>query len=342
MTQCSLKIENQTLLRKGRRHLGRGPLCLILSLAACLACNARLREPSLQLEPKDRVDTLREDLALLASDALEGRATGTEGNAKARQFLIERLESLGATPWQSASLEQPFEVERRQSEPTDGVNVVAMFPATHSDPASARGILVLTAHYDHLGERNGEIFNGADDNASGVVALLDMARRASESSTHNDVVLAFLDAEELGLQGARAFVEALSEEVRKRLLLNINLDMIGRSDGGALFVAGTSHTPALRNTMNSIAVNSAIDLQLGHDTGGGANDWTFSSDHAAFHRAGIPFLYFGVEDHDDYHRPSDDSERIDYEFLAHAIDVVWQSTLAFDAPHAASILRELR
>ena len=347
--------------RRSRRALTTA--CSIVLLAT--ACLGRGTQPSEQIskgsasEPNPQaqglsehipdepdVGTVRADLEFLASDALQGRATDTQGNVKARRFLVDRLETLGADAWLPEGLEQPFTVKRRDNESLTGTNVVAVFKAGRSSTLAptdnARGAIVLTAHYDHLGQSSGTIYNGADDNASGVVALLEIAKRLTTASTNNDVVIALLDAEELGLQGARALTRELPADLKEHLFLNINLDMIGRSDNGALFVAGTSHTPELRNTMLEVGVQSKITLKLGHDTGGGHDDWTFSSDHAAFHRLGIPFLYFGVEDHDDYHRPSDDSERIDYSFLDQAIEAIWLTVKAADQPGLTATLQELR
>jgi len=94
-------------------------------------------------------------------------------------------------------------------------------------------------------------------------------------------------------------------------VLNINLDMVSRSEEGVLFASGTRHWPELRPVLESVDVPDGMHLEYGHDEPGtGSDDWTFASDHAPFHRAGIPFVYFGVEDHDGYHDPSDDFEHI--------------------------------
>jgi Zn-dependent M28 family amino/carboxypeptidase len=172
-------------------------------------------------------------------------------------------------------------------------------------------VIVLTAHYDHVGVREGEIFNGADDNASGAAALLEIARRVAAEPLEHTLVVALLDAEESGSQGARAFVEDPPVAL-ERVALNVNLDMVSRT-AGLLWAGGASHTPSLRPVLERVSAMAPVTLRLGHDRPGApeGDDWTHLSDHAAFHARGIPFVYFGVEDHEDYHRPTDDVERID-------------------------------
>jgi Zn-dependent M28 family amino/carboxypeptidase len=91
--------------------------------------------------------------------------------------------------------------------------------------------------------------------------------------------------------------------------------MVARGDKNELYIAGTHHTPALKPILEPVASRSKIKVLFGHDSGGGQDDWTTQSDHAAFHQAGIPFLYFGVEDHPDYHKPTDTADKINAAFF---------------------------
>jgi Zn-dependent M28 family amino/carboxypeptidase len=201
------------------------------------------------------------------------------------------------------------------------------------------GAIVLTAHFDHLGIRpprpgsraetpGDSIYNGADDNASGTAALLATARYLVESTPRHTVVFAALDGEEMGLQGARAFlVEGWPEEIA----LNVNLDMVARSDS-LLFAAGTFHHPHLRPILERVEARPPVVLRFGHDEPGveGVDDWTGSSDHRVFHAQGVPWVYFGVEDHEDYHRPSDEFERVDPRFFLNAVRTILVAVLALD------------
>jgi Zn-dependent M28 family amino/carboxypeptidase len=117
------------------------------------------------------------------------------------------------------------------------------------------------------------------------------------------------------------------------MLLTVNLDMVGRNEKNELYVAGTYHTPALLKLVEGIAVGAPVKLVAGHDRPGlpSGDDWTNSSDHGPFHAAGIPFLYFGVEDHADYHRGSDEVERmLPADFHVRAVETVLMALLRLD------------
>ena len=192
-------------------------------------------------------------------------------------------------------------------------------------------VIVLTAHYDHVGVRDGEIFNGADDNASGVAAVLEITRRVAREPLEHTLIVALLDAEEVGSLGARAFVVAPPVPL-ERVALDVNLDMVSRT-AGVLWAGGASHTPALRPILERVAARAPLTLRLGHDRPGApeGDDWTTQSDHVAFHERGIPFVYFGVEDHPDYHRPTDDAERIDPAEYVAAVRTILMALRELDA-----------
>jgi Zn-dependent M28 family amino/carboxypeptidase len=269
---------------------------------------------------------LMQRLSALAADSMEGRRAGSAGSARARAWIIGELTAMGARP-AGARFEQPIALRPRAgSTDTVGANIVARIPGTKGGGP----VLVLSAHYDHLGVRNGEVFNGADDDASGCVALLTIAEQLLATPPAHDVILAFFDAEEMGMQGSRAFVAAPPVPLA-RIGANLNLDMVGRQDGGALWVSGTAHHPSLKALAEAATKGASVTVRFGHDTKGGkpGDDWTNSSDHAAFHAKGIPFLYLGVEDHPDYHKAGDDADKID--------PVFYLGTVAY----AAALLREM-
>jgi len=258
-------------------------------------------------ESSASLDRLLQDLSVLAHDSMEGRAPGTPGSARARAFLIASLKSIGAAPL-GDSYEHGFETADAPA-----VNIIATLPGR--DPVLGRGAtnryIVLTAHYDHEGVRDGVVFNGADDNASGVAAALAVARDVIVNPLGATLVIALVDAEEMGLLGAREFVER-PPIPREQIVLNVNLDMVSRT-AGLLWVVGAYHTPALRSVIEQATADTPVTVRQGHDRPGAPEgaDWTNSSDHAPFHQVGIPFVYFGVEDHADYHRATDDFENVD-------------------------------
>jgi hypothetical protein len=271
-------------------------------------------------------------LRALAADSMEGRGTGTPGAARARRWIVRELQAMGVAPL-GGDYAVPVRWRRRGSqEDAEAVNLVARIPGrVPGGPA-----LLLSAHTDHLGIRNGVTYNGADDDASGCVALLAVAEQLRRVPPQHDVILAFFDAEEAGLQGARGFVAAPPLPL-SRVALVINADMVARQDGGALWVAGTSHTPPLRSLVERVAATARIPVRLGHDTPGGkpGDDWSASSDHGAFHARGIPFLYLGVEDHPDYHQPGDDADKVDPAFFGAVVEVMQALVREADARLAA-------
>ncbi len=288
-----------------------------------------------------------DDLRSLSSPAFEGRRTGTPGGLKARAYVTERFRAAGLDSLNSSFL-QPFSFVHRsiralwhrdrpfQMSFSDAANVVGYLPGT----SNAGPCLVLSAHYDHLGVRDGSVYPGADDNASGVAALLGVARYLKLHPPTHCIVFAAFDAEELGLRGSRRFVES-PPVAPERVAFNLNLDMLSRSEDSSLVAVGTLPQPVLRPYLAEVAARTPVRLRLGHDRpwyrSGLVEDWTEGSDHGPFHDRGIPYLYLGVEDHPDYHRPTDTFERINQGFYLQVAELVLDLTQVLDA-HLDEIL----
>ena len=269
---------------------------------------------------------LLRDLATLASDAMEGRLVGTPGSARAREFIVKRFKEAGIQPLGS-SYERPFKFTGRgdQSERV-GVNVVGVVRGRRTPDR----YLIVTAHYDHLGVRNGQVFNGADDNASGVAALIAAATRLNADKPNHSILFAAFDAEEAGLQGARAFVGAPPVPL-DAIVLNVNLDMVARDAGNVLFASGTSHYPYLKPYLDKVA-RPPVVLKFGHDVAGSKqDDWTRDSDHFPFHDVKMPFVYFGVEDEAQHHKPTDDADTVTNAFFVGAANTILAAIRALDA-----------
>lgn len=278
-------------------------------------------------------DAALQTLETLAADEMGGRAAGTDGNAKARDYLLERIKQAGYAPV-GPSFEHKFKFTPRL--PTGaaeiiGTNLLFRIPGTGETGKT----IVISAHYDHVGTRGGLIFNGADDNASGVAGALAIADAFANQPPQNDVIFALFDAEEMGLQGARAFVRN-REMIDPNIAFNINFDMLSRSDKNELYVAGVFHRPELKSVVETVAAQAPVKLLMGHDDPAlGNNDWTFASDHGPFHRQGVPFLYFGVEDHPHYHQPSDVYESIPVDFFLRSLETVVAAAREVDSYLAA-------
>jgi Zn-dependent M28 family amino/carboxypeptidase len=295
-------------------------------LLVCLALVAVSATPvGVQTAGVDGGRLLR-DLKTLSADSMEGRLPGTPGGAKARAYILRRFKEAGIQRIGN-SYERPFTFRGRgDSKDRGGVNVVGVVRGRR-EPGR---YIVLTAHYDHLGVRDGQIFNGADDNASGVAAMLAIAARLSAATPEHSVIFAALDAEESGLNGARAFL-ADPPVPRDAIALNVNLDMVARDANNVLYASGTFHYPLLKAYLKD-AARAPVTLRLGHDgTNAKEDDWTRDSDHYPFHQAGIPFVYFGVEDEAQHHKATDDAESVTTEFFIGAANTILAAVRTFDA-----------
>ncbi|MEO9886985.1 MAG: M20/M25/M40 family metallo-hydrolase [Balneola sp.] len=288
---------------------------LLLLIIPVLACS---QKPAVKLD----TNQLIEDLRFISSDATEGRRTGTEGNKIAMEYLVTRFQEVGAQPFRDSFTHEFTFENRRTEEQVKGINVIAQIDG------KSDSMIVITAHYDHLGMRDSLIFNGADDDASGTAALLALADYFAKDQPNHTLIFAAFDAEEMGLQGARAFVE--DSVFLQKVKLNINMDMISQNDSNQIYGAGTYHYPATKPVLESINTGD-LQLLFGHDTPDlGYNDWTNSSDHGPFHAKGVPFVYFGVEDHENYHKASDEFETIPQEFYKASVQLILNAILAFD------------
>jgi Zn-dependent M28 family amino/carboxypeptidase len=257
---------------------------------------------------------------------MEGRATGSAGGAKAREYVVNRFKESAIKPLGDSYL-QPFEFSRRgAAEKVKGVNVVGVIKGKQNPEK----YIIVTAHYDHVGVNNGTVFNGADDNASGTSALFAIAKYFEKKQPVNSIIFVAFDAEEMGLQGSKYFVANLPVK-KESVLLNINMDMISHNDKNELYATGTFQNPNLKPFLEAVQKKAAVKLLLGHDDPKTGNeDWTSQSDQGSFYKEKIPFIYFGVEDHKDYHKPTDDFPTINQEFYVHAVETIIAATEAFD------------
>jgi Zn-dependent M28 family amino/carboxypeptidase len=282
---------------------------------------------------------LMQHIRTLADDEqMQGRGSETQGIVRSRAYLRGVLADIGLEPL-FPGYEQPFVFEGTDHLPTQGMNVIgALRGATDPDI-----YITLSAHYDHLGQERpgrGGTYSGADDNASGVAALIEIARSFAEARPHCTLVFCFFDGEEAGMKGSAAFVTRAPIPL-ERLALEINVDMIGRADEPLLWVAGARRSTWLRPHLDAIAAAVDIPLVLGHDRFSlrPGDDWTHMSDHGPFHDAGLPWLHFGVSNHDDTHETSDESGRIDTDFLHAAAEAVHVAVRHFDA-HGKELIND--
>lgn len=301
--------------------------CAALILAGCVE---PISPPPPAPAPSTDYAQLMADLRILSADDMEGRGTGTPGGERARNYVVSRLEALGVAPAGFGRL-QRFEGMGPSPEGRvlyQGVNIVGLIPGTRVGDR----YIVVSAHYDHVGMHDGQIYNGADDNASGVATLLELARRLKARPPEHSVILVAFDGEERGLLGAREFVKAPPVPLSS-IALNLNFDMTARAEtDGHLWVTGTYQHPNLRPILQPLAAVGPVSFAFGKDTPQdvGENNWVSASDHGAFHDKGVPYLYMGVDYHPDYHRPTDDLERIRPEVFTSATELAIAGFRALD------------
>lgn len=297
-------------------------ICILLAMSAFLAIAQVSDVPASKLI--DAKQLLR-DVEILSADDMEGRLVGSPGGIKARNYLVKRFKEIGLTEIGGKTL-QPFPYTGRDKVEMQGANVFGMLKGTKYPDK----YFVITAHYDHLGVRNGVIYNGADDDASGTSAIMALATYFKKHPTENSLIFVAFDAEESGGVGSKKFV-AEPPVARENIAMNVNIDMIGHNDKNELYASGTYHYPFLKPYVERLVKTAAVKLLFGHDRPEqGQDDWTFQSDHGSFHRQKIPFIYFGVEDHKDYHQPTDDYSTITKTFYVHAVETVLAAVRVFD------------
>lgn len=287
---------------------------VLFSLVFCLSYGQNSSQSHCHLVSKKLFNetSLLQYIKTLSSDAFEGRRTGTRGALKARSYIINEFQKLNISPL-NKSYEQPFSFSQR-GKSYQAVNVLGLIKGTEQP----NKYIVVSAHYDHEGIKNGDIYNGADDNASGVSALLSFAEYFKNNPPKHSVILAAFDGEELNLQGSKYYVKHPIISL-KSVMVDINMDMISRSDKKELFAVGTRYNKTLKSLISNFKPSENVKLIAGHDGQDGLENWTFSSDQGSFYKKGIPFLYFGVADHEDYHKPTDDFERIQPKFYIESV-----------------------
>jgi len=249
------------------------------------------------------------DLEYLASDLCEGRTPGTVGHSLAINRVLTQMRATQVDSFDN-SLVQDFNGFNINGT-TKGTNIVGWVQGTRFPDK----YIVITAHYDHLGKTfDGKIYNGADDNASGVACLLSLAKFFKNNPHTHSLIFAALDREESGIfEGANNVINYLDVKPGlAKVIFNLNLDMIARSDSNEIFACGIHYFPSNKYLIDETQNKTNVKLLMGHDYGSLGYNWIKSSDHYAFYLKNIPFLYIGVEDHPDYHTPTDDVEKINY------------------------------
>lgn len=273
-------------------------------------------------------ESLKSNLYVIASDEMEGRDTGSKGQKKAGEYLISQYEKAGisfpdgATDYYqripSASLSS-----RRNGNLPDSENVWAYIQGSEKP----NEILVISAHYDHIGIKNGVIHYGADDDGSGTVAVLEIAKAFQKAKEEGNgpkrsILFLHVTGEEHGLLGSKYYSENPLFPIANTIT-DINIDMIGRRDdlhkdsNNYVYIIGSDYLSSDLYTICEEANKNFININLDYtfNDKNDPNRFYYRSDHYNFAKKGIPsvFLFNGV--HSDYHKPTDTADKIEFDAL---------------------------
>lgn len=272
---------------------------------------------------------IKEDVTFLASDDLRGRATGTEGESKAANYIAKRFKDLGLEPKGTDGYLQQFSFKPKTN-PHEDTKYVAMASDSTITGTNVVGwmdnkadkTIVIGAHYDHLGlggdgslhRGDTEIHNGADDNASGTSVMLNLASKLRGNNLNSNYLFIAFSGEEIGLLGSNYYVKNPTIDT-KAVNYMINMDMVGRlKEDKTLAVYGTGTSPRFSQTLNAHKEDFKL---VERESGVGP------SDHTSFYLADIPVLHFFTGQHEDYHKPTDDSDKLNYEGMYAISDYIY-------------------
>lgn len=279
----------------------------------------------------DDEDLLR-DFKAISSVEFAGRKYNTAGNRKAQNYIIAQLQESKISPF-NGQFKHPFDHARGLSD-YQGTNIIGYKPGTSNK------FIVITAHFDHLGKKSGKTYLGADDNASGTAGVIHIAKAFSQIQTTHHLIYLFTDAEEENLIGASAFAKE-NPEIMERTVLNVNLDMIA----GDRFTKRLYYLPyqvdlltesnwqgqlafyAKKNNLEIRKGPRAYQIIKGQKR---KTNWRNASDHGIFYRHKIPFLYFGVGTHKNYHTPDDTFENTNHAFYLAAVKTIFDQLHNFE------------
>jgi hypothetical protein len=317
-------------------------LFLLVSTISCTSQKSNISAvPPTKYINTITVDNLKTHLTIVASDAMEGRETGSLGQKKAGNYLINQYINnkisfpKGATDFYQRIPAAYLNANSNENLP-DSENIWAYIEGSEKP----NEVIVISAHYDHIGLKNGEVYNGADDDGSGTVALVEIAKafKKAKNDGHGpkrSILILHVTGEEHGLHGSRFYSENPLFPLANTIT-NINIDMIGRSDefhknsNNYVYLIGSDYLSTdlynICENANKNYINLFLDYKFNEKTD--PNRFYYRSDHYNFAKNGIPsvFLFNGV--HADYHKATDEVDKIEFDALTKrtqlAFAIAWE------------------
>ncbi|MBL0013123.1 MAG: M28 family peptidase [Flavobacterium sp.] len=286
-------------------------------------------------------ESLTTNLTYIASDAMEGRETGSEGQKKAGRYLIEQHQANGLSfPKGASNFYQPIPAaylnEKYKENLSDSENIWAFIEGSEKPDE----IVVVSAHYDHVGVKKGEVYNGADDDGSGTVALIEIGKAFQKAKLEGhgpkrSILILHVTGEEHGLHGSRFYSENPLFPLANTVA-DVNIDMIGRHDefhpdnSNYIYLIGSDYlsTDLFNVCEDTNKKYGHLALDYKYNDRADPNRFYYRSDHYNFAKNGIPsvFLFTGV--HEDYHKPGDDVDKIEFDALTkrtkYAFAIAWE------------------
>ena len=286
-------------------------------------------------------EELKTHLTIVASDKMQGRETGSEGQKMAGRYLIEQYKKSGISfPKGAKDYYQSVPASYLNKLENEGLGDSENIWAFIEGSEKPEEIVVISAHYDHVGMSNGEIYNGADDDGSGTVALLEIAQAFQKAKKEGfgpkrSILILHVTGEEHGLHGSRFYSENPLFPL-KNTVADVNIDMIGRRDeahkesNNYIYLIGSDYLSTDLYNICEAANNKFIKLNIDYKYNDKAdkNRFYYRSDHYNFAKNGIPsvFLFNGV--HADYHKPTDEVDKIEFDALTKrtqlAFTIAWE------------------
>ncbi|WP_435577851.1 M28 family metallopeptidase [Gilvibacter sp.] len=291
--------------------------------------NKKVVKTNLDYAASITVDELKSRLYTFSADDMEGRMTGSEGQKKAAQYLIDFYKAEGITGGVSADeylQTVPAEYFTRARDPKPSDNVLAFIKGSEFPDE----VIVLSAHYDHIGiDKKGNVYNGADDDGTGNMALLEMAQAFQQAvkdgnGPRRSILFLHVTGEEIGLYGSRYYTDNPIYPL-ENTVCNLNTDMIGRvtpdKRGGGenyIYLIGSDRLSQELHDVSEMVNNTYVNLDIDYtfNEENDPNRFYFRSDHYNFAKNEVPVIFYFNGVHEDYHKITDTADKINYELFA--------------------------